>query len=440
MTSATSNWLQSQARLLQGSNQDWQDLVQDMAGARIVLIGESSHGSHEFYEQRARLSKLLIQNHGFRAIAIEGDWPDSFTVNRYVRGGQDQLDAQEALGGFSRFPQWMWRNTSVLDFVSWLREHNLQWESPERQTGFYGLDLYSLYGSIESVIQYLECYGESAAHRARERYSCFTAFNQQSQLYGRSAAYGAIDSCRRAAQAQLHDLKRGISHYTQKASFTEMDEFLSAEQNAKTVLDAEEYYRSMFSDPGGSWNLRERHMADTLDQILVHLEQYDPNAGIIVWAHNSHVGDARATDMSSRGEWTLGRYVRERYGSQAYLIGQTTYSGSVTAATDWEMPARHRNVRPALPGSVEDLFHRSLPEDFILINHKDQKELSEPLLHRAIGVVYRPETERQSHYLYGRPARQFNAIIHLDRTRALEPLETNSQWAPEPPETYPSAV
>jgi erythromycin esterase-like protein/predicted phosphoribosyltransferase len=412
------------------------DLVGD---AHYVLIGEASHGTHQFYEARARMTQRLVQEKGFCAVAVEGDWPDAYRVNRYVRGQSDDADAEEALRGFERFPTWMWRNTVVLDFVGWLREHN----GRRDPVGFYGLDMYSLHRSVGEVIAYLERIDPEAAAQARERYSCFDHHDgDDGQAYGFAAAYGAGETCEQGIVEQLVELQRRAPEY---ARVLPEDDVFSAEQNAKVVKAAAEYYRNMFSGRVNTWNLRDTHMVDTLDSLSAHLaEQRGEPAKIVVWEHNSHLGDARATESRMRGELNVGQLVRERHPGDCRSIGFTTYTGTVTAADDWGGAADRKNVRPGLPGSVEELFHEVGLAEFMLsfpIAGRAADILSSARLERAIGVIYRPQTERQSHYFRCRVSNQFDAVIHLDETRALEPLERTAGWeAGEVPETYPFAV
>lgn len=417
--------------------------------ARIVLIGESSHGTREFYEARAEITKWLITEKGFCAIAAEADWPDAYRVNRYVRGLGEDTTADEALSGFERFPAWMWRNVVVRDFVDWLYAYNRDRRSlGEHQTGFYGLDLYSLHRSIQEVVNYLDTVDPVAAARARLRYGCFDhASADDGQAYGYGAAFGAGPSCEREAVAQLVDLQRGALNYARLDGQVAEDELFYALQNAQTVRNAEEYYRTMFSGRVSSWNLRDRHMAQTLDALVAHLDgdrDAASPARIVVWAHNSHVGDARATEMGGDGQLTLGQLVRERHDDQVRLIGFSTYSGTVTAASEWGGTAERKVVRPALRGSIEDLFHTTGKPDFFApmpTTSSGTDPLEAVRLGRAIGVIYQPATERQSHYFHVRPADQFDAIIHIDKTCALEPLEVTSLWiAGQTPETYPSGL
>ncbi|BBZ49070.1 erythromycin esterase family protein [Mycobacterium heidelbergense] len=416
--------------------------------ARIVLIGESSHGTHEFYEARAAITKWLIEEKGFCAVAAEADWPDAYRVNRYVRGLGDDNDADEALSGFERFPAWIWRNTVVRDFAEWLRAHNrLHESSDQRQAGFYGLDLYSLHRSMHEVITYLDRVDPAAAARARERYACFDhASADDGQAYGFSAAFGAGPSCENEVVEQLVEIRRKGLAYARRDGLLSEDEAFYAQQNAQTVRNAEVYYRAMFSGRVTSWNLRDKHMAQTLEALLNHLDRHHdvPTARIVVWAHNSHVGDARATEVWADGQLTLGQLVRQRYGEKCRLIGFSTYAGTVTAASEWGGAAERKAVRPALNGSIEELLHET-GRDAFCVSALLSPEAAEPLgtvrLGRAIGVIYRPETERQSHYFHVRAADQFDAMIHIDTTRALEPLEPTSLWiAGETPETYPSGL
>jgi len=425
------------------------EVLDDLIGdARIVLIGESSHGTHEFYDARAEITKWLITKKGFNAVAAEADWPDAYRVNRYVRGLGDDATPEEALRGFERFPAWMWRNTVVESFVGWLRWHNGRCEvDGRRQTGFYGLDLYSLHRSMQEVISYLDAIDPAAAARAKDRYSCFDhSSGNDGQAYGYAAAFGAGPTCERQAVEQLVELRRNAEEYLKKDGRIAEDELFYAQQNAATVRNAEAYYRSMFRGRVTSWNMRDEHMAQTLNSLQIHLDKHSGTepARIVVWAHNSHVGDARATEVSADGQLTIGQLAREKYGAGCRLIGFSTYSGTVTAASEWGGIAERKVVRPALTGSIEKLLHDSGKASFLVPMH-DGSPAADALevvrLGRAIGVIYLPQTERQSHYFHVRPSDQFDAMIHIDETRALEPLEPESIWiVGETPETYPSGL
>lgn len=428
---------------LTGAAQDYDPLIELIGDARFVLLGEASHGTHEFYAARAEITKRLITEKNFSAVAIEADFPDAYRVNRYVRGVGQDADSNMALAGFKRFPTWMWRNADVLDFVGWLRAHNDALAAEEKKVGFYGLDLYSLHVSIEAVLGYLDKIDPEAAKRARYRYSCFDHFGEDTQAYGYAAGFGLTQSCENDVLLQLVELRRRAAEYASRDGRVAADEFFFAEQNARLVKNAEEYYRAMFRRRVSSWNLRDRHMAETLDHLVAHLEGQGQQAKIVVWEHNSHLGDARATEMGERGELNVGQLVRERYGSESVLVGFSTYTGTVTAASDWDAQPERKRVRPALKGSYEALFHEiGVPRFLLNLRDNDKTAgLSEPRLERAIGVIYRPETERASHYFFARLPAQFDAVLHFDETRAVEPLERIAGWEKgEAPETYPSGM
>jgi erythromycin esterase-like protein len=444
-TTSIANSIRDAARLLSGQANDYDPILELLAARPLCLLGEATHGTHEFYRERAAITKRLIEEKGFTAVAVEADWPDAFRVNRYVRGLSDDKNADEALGGFQRFPTWMWRNTVVMEFVEWLREYNASLPSHAPKVGFYGLDLYSLYTSIEAVLGYLAKVDPEAAKRARQRYACFEHYSEDTQAYGYATSFGITESCEREVIDQLLELRRHATDFASRDGRVARDEFFFAEQNARLILNAEKYYRTMFSGRVSSWNLRDQHMAETLDSLLAHLGAQNESAKVAVWEHNSHLGDARATYMAEYGELNVGQLVRERYDSDAVLVGFTTYTGTVTAASDWDSPAERKRVRPALPESYEALLHESLGgENFMLLLRTDSaaaNAVREPRLERAIGVIYAPQTERQSHYFEAHLAEQFDAVIHLDTTQALEPLERYSAWdTGEPPETFPTGV
>lgn len=427
-----------------GDSGDYDALLDMIGDAHLVLIGEASHGTHEFYRERAKITKRLIDEKGFDAVAVEADWPDAYRVNRYVRAMSDDADATEALGGFkSRFPTWMWRNADVLDFVGWLRSFNDAIRDQRQKVGFYGVDLYSLFSSIEAVIGYLEKVDPEAARLARKRYACFDHFGDEAQSYGYATAFGAAESCQDEVVNQLTELHRRAADLANRDGHIPPDEFFYAEQNARLVKNAEAYYRSMFAGRVSSWNLRDRHMAETIDALVSHLGK-DRRAKLVVWEHNSHLGDARFTEMGTQGELNVGQLVRERYGDDSVLIGFSTYTGTVTAADDWDGPAIRKRVRPGLRGSYEEVLHLVSPTPYYLVFRGRTvagDELAEPRLQRAIGVIYRPETERQSHYFHARLPQQFDAMIHFDETRAVEPLERVPAWhTGDVAETFPSGV
>jgi len=435
--------LRATGHLLTGASRDYDPLMERIGGARFALLGEASHGTHDFYCERAEITKRLIKEKNFTAVAVEADWPDAYRVDRYVRGVSDDIDAVEALAGFRRFPTWMWRNTVVVDFIEWLRKYNDGLAAGSPKVGFYGLDLYSLHASMKAVLRYLERVDPEAARRARERYSCFDQFGEDTQVYGFMTRLNLSKSCEEEVVRQLVELQRRGANLARGGGAAEEEHFYAV-QNARLVKNAEAYYRAMFLEEVSSWNLRDRHMAETLDALVAHLGRNDGGAKIAVWEHNSHLGDARATDMAQRGELNVGQLVREKYGRDAVLIGFTTYQGTVTAASDWGGPAERKQVRPALPGSYEAMFH-SLQRSRLLLLWREGDNvaagLRSSLLERAIGVIYRPDTERQSHYFGARLSDQFDAVLHFDETRAVKPLETTAEWeAGEVPETFPFAV
>ena len=431
------------ARRITGAAEDYDALLDLVGSRRFVLIGEASHGTHEFYRERARITRRLIDERGFTAVAVEADWPDAYRVNRYVMGLSQDGDADTALSDFRRFPAWMWRNRDVLQFVEWMRARNDAHAHPATKARFYGLDLYSLQASIEAVIGYLDRVDPAEARRARDRYSCFDHVGGEGQDYGYALAYENAIPCENEVVAQLVELRRRADAYLRRDGWIAEDELFFAEQNARVVRDAEEYYQQMYRAEVSSWNLRDRHMAGTLDALVEHLDRRLGHTKVVVWEHNSHVGDARATAMGTRGELNVGQLARQRYGNECLLVGFSTYDGRVTAASDWGGMPERKHVRPALPGSHEALLHEVAAPHFWLdtADRAVGDTLRVPRLERAIGVIYRPETERQSHYFEARLADQFDAVIHLDRTRALEPLERTAPWdRGEPPETYPTGI
>jgi erythromycin esterase-like protein len=416
-------------------------LVDALGAARLVLIGEATHGTHEFYRTRAEITKQLIAQYGFNIVAVEADWPDAYRVNRWVRGASEESSPEAALDDFTRFPRWMWRNVDVVDFVRWLREHNAA-KPVDRRTGFYGLDLYSLHRSIEKVLDYLNKIDPDAARRARYRYGCFEMFGEDPQAYGYASSFGMSRTCEDEVTSQLVELRRRALEYASRDGRIAADEFFFAEQNARLVANAETYYRAMFGGRAESWNVRDRHMMQTLEALLEYVVQPGQTARAVVWAHNSHLGDARATEMSQRGELNLGQLVRERFGSEAWLIGFTTHTGTVTAVNEWDDPAERRRVRESLPNSYERLFHDVGLERFLLRlrDGRAREELQQARLERAIGVIYRPESERLSHYFRARLADQFDAVLHIDETSALVPLERWARDEVDLPETYPTGL
>jgi erythromycin esterase-like protein len=428
---------------LSGAATDHDRLLGIVGTSRFALLGEASHGTREFYRERCRITQRLIAERGFTAVVVEADWPDAWRVNRYVRGRSDDRDAVAALSGFQRFPAWMWRNAEVRDFVEWLRDFN-RGQPATRQVGFYGMDLYSLFGSIQVVLEYLGRVDPDEAGKARARYGCFDHAGGDSQAYGYGASHGMSPSCEDEVIQQLREMNR-LAVASPPGFGNDRDELFFVQQNARLVRNAEEYYRSMFRGRVSSWNLRDSHMVETVQALDRHLEAIGGGpARMAVWAHNSHLGDASATEMGDIGEWNVGQLMRDRWGQDAVLVGFSTHRGWVTAASDWDEPAQRKRVRDGLAGSWEDVFHQAGVERFLLPlrgNAALPPGVNERRLQRAIGVIYRPETERQSHYFHTRLADQFDAMVHVDETHSLEPLDTSRAWTTgEAAETYPSGI
>ncbi|MGB8364469.1 MAG: protein-L-isoaspartate(D-aspartate) O-methyltransferase [Rhizomicrobium sp.] len=408
---------------------DLEPLLARIGEARIVLLGEASHGTSEFYRMRARITRALIERKGFNIVAVEADWPDAARIDHYVRHAEYPPSEWTA---FARFPTWMWRNTDVLAFVDWLREHNGKL-SPDRRTAFRGLDLYSMTTSIRAILDYLDIADPETAHVARQRYGCLTPWQSDPATYGRAALTGRYRTCETEVAHMLTDLLRKRSEYKSHDG----DRFLDMIQNAHLVADAEQYYRVMYYGSRESWNLRDTHMFETLDALLT---DRGPDSKAVVWAHNSHIGNAAATEMFSRGEHNIGHLCRKRFGESAYLIGFGTNSGTVAAASDWDGPMQIKRVRLALEGSYERLCHETEQAGFLLnlrTNKAAQilKGLAQPRLERAIGVIYRPETELASHYFQAELPRQFDEYIWMDETTAVTPLAAHHLKGL--PETYP---
>ncbi len=430
---------------LDGSAANDETLFDVIGDARIVLIGEATHGTHEFYRARADITKRLIDADGFTAVCIEGDWPDAYRVDRFVRGASDDAQPLESLGGFKRFPAWMWRNAEVLDFVTWLREYNDSAPAMRRpQAGFYGLDLYSMYASIGAVLSYLDGIDPQAAARARRHYECLQPFEKHPEGYGLAAEAGDHPICRDDVVAELLEIQRKASRYARMDGHVAADRYFYAEQNARVVARAEEYYRAMLDESVSTWNLRDTHMLDTLERLMEHLRNHQGPAKAVVWAHNSHVGDAGATSMSARNETNIGALARRKFGDDVVSIGVTTYAGTVAAASRWHAPEERKRIVPARGDSYEYLFHSMNLARFLVPLRPHRPKLAglpQQARERAIGVIYRPEAELYSHYFTARLIDQFDALYHFDVTRAIEPLEPSELWeSGEVPEAYPTGL
>ncbi|NML15251.1 erythromycin esterase family protein [Azohydromonas caseinilytica] len=418
-------------------------VVRAAAGAQLVLLGEATHGTREFYALRAAITRRLIEQHGFDGVALEADWPDAQRVHRFVQGGLDDANARQALESFTRFPRWMWRNREFLRLVQWLRAYN-DLQPQHRRAGVYGLDLYSLHGSIQAVLAYLEQHEPQMARQARERYGCFDHFLDDPQRYGQAAHFGLSEGCQREVLQQLQAMMAKSVPRIEEGRQTE-DDLFHAQLNALVVRNAERYYRIMFQGSNASWNQRDRHMHQVLQRVREHLTRTRGHpARLVVWAHNSHLGDARATEMGADGQLNLGQLVREAAGpGESFNLGFSTDHGSVAAASDWDAPVEFKRVTPARPDSWEGLLHDTGLDLFLLPLGGDelQRLLAPPRLERAIGVIYRPETERQSHYFEASLSQQFDAVLHVDRSHALHPLDGAAPpQVLEEPETFPSGL
>ncbi|HEY0020993.1 MAG TPA: erythromycin esterase family protein [Longimicrobium sp.] len=401
---------------LTGAADEYDPLLAMLNGRRFALLGEATHGTHEFYRERAEISQRLIAEQQFAAVIVEGEWEDAWSANQYVRGTGGETSAAAALGAFNQFPLWMWRNPEVAGFLDWLRTHNAARPAAQR-VGFYGMDVYGLMESLREVPRLLEAVDPAAAEQARTRYACFGEY-RSAEAYGRAVAAGASAGCADEARTQLAEL-----HARWSASPGD-EQLFNAMQNARVVAGGEQYFRISYRG-GNAWNQRDQHMAETVTDLSRHLEARGMSGRVIAWAHNSHVGDARAAFLGGGMEQTLGRLMRERHGEQVGLVGFTTFDGSVRAAAAWGAPGQERDVRPALAGSWESVFHGTgIPSFLLLLNQAPlAAEIGDRrLLQRAIGVSYHPETERQSHYFTAEIGSQFDAVIHIDQTTALGTL------------------
>lgn len=407
------------AHPLTGSERDYDSLMKLIGDARFVMLGEATHGTREFYRERARITRRLIEEKGFDAVVLEANWTDAYRVNRYVRGEGNDVSAEKALSGFTEFPRWMWRNTDFRDLVNSLKTYNDSHGAD--RVGLYGMDVYSLSESIDAVVDYLKNIDPEAAKRARKRYGCFAMFRSEPQLYGLQVSSRETRSCEKDAQQQFDELQQIAAG--RAAGGKSDDELFNALQNARIVKNAETYYRTIYRSNISSWNVRDQHMADTLNALINHLDsQGGEKSKIVVWAHNTHQGDARMTERASIGEHNVGQLIRQQYGRNSVLVGFTTYTGFVRAASEWGGFDERMRVRPAIEGSYSALFHKTGVPNFLLLlrdGGKTSEALGSDWLERAIGVIYRPQTERHSHYFRARLSRQFDAVIHFDVTSAV---------------------
>lgn len=416
---------------------DLDPLIERIGNARYVLLGEATHGTSEFYEWRAALSRRLIQERAFSFIAVEGDWPDCYRVNRYAKSYEDSGDsAREVLHAFERWPTWMWANREVAELAEWLRDYNRR-VAPARQAGFYGLDVYSLWDSMHAVVEYLESVDPELARAARAAYRCFEPYGEDVQEYARATAI-VPTTCEREALSVLAALRDKAPEYRGDGR----DAFFNAEQNALVARNAELYYRTMMRGGPTSWNVRDTHMVETLERLMAH---HGPNAKAIVWEHNTHVGDARFTDMARAGMFNVGQLVRQQHDADdVVIVGFGTHRGTVIAGAEWGAPMRRMRVPPAREGSFEDVIHAAGQGDTMLLfnGHDDGgiEGLAAPIGHRAIGVVYDPRNEHWGNYVPTIVPRRYDAFLHIDESAGVDALHLPVLVDGEPPETFPSGV
>ncbi len=427
-----SDLVEEMAHPLRGP-EDLDPLMDRIGNAGCVLLGEASHGTHEYYEWRARITERLIREKGFSFVAVEGDWPDCYEVNRYAKGYPDSgKSAREALKAFERWPTWMWANEEVVGLAEFLRRHN-EGLPPGERVGFYGLDVYSLRESLEAVIEYLERVDPEALPAAKRAYGCFEPYGEDAQGYAWAAAF-VPTSCEEEVVGMLSELRVRIAGYRDHP-----ESRFDAEQNALVARGAEAYYRAVVRGGADSWNVRDRHMAETLDRLM---RLHGPKAKGIVWEHNTHVGDARFTDMAQHGMVNVGQLARERRGEEdVVLVGFGSHRGSVIAGAEWGAPMQRMPVPPAREESWEDVLHSAGEEDKLLVfSGAEEGAVLEPRGHRAIGVVYDPAHERQGNYVPTVLPRRYDAFVYLDETRALRPLHETPREDGEPPDTFPSGA
>lgn len=412
--------------------EDLQPLLDKICSSKVVMLGEASHGTHEYYTWRARISKRLIEDYGYNFIAVEGDWPDCYRLNRYIKGYENtSAEVQEVLKGFERWPSWMWANWETAALAEWLKKYNSGLED-NKKAGFYGLDVYSLWESMESIIQYLEKADPTSLQAAQKAFRCFEPFREgEGQSYAKASML-VPDLCRDEVISMLQKIRDSLPKFD-----SDYESAFSTEQNAIVAVNAEKYYRTMVQGGGKSWNLRDRHMADTLNRLL---NFHGDDAKAIVWAHNTHIGDARATDMATQGMFNIGELARKEYGRKnVSLVGFGSYKGTVMAGDEWGAPMQVMTVPEAKKGSWEQLLHETGAEDKILLLDRFKENsalIKKEIGHRAIGVVYHPHYEKYGNYVPSVIASRYDAFIYLDETRALHPLHVK-QKASEVPDTYP---
>jgi erythromycin esterase-like protein len=414
------------AHPISGNSRDYDALLKMIGDARFVLLGEATHGTHEFYRERAAITRRLIEEKGFDAVVLEADWTDAYRVNEFVRGISKDRTAEQSLAGFTRFPEWMWRNTDFRDLVASIHLHNKSGKPNISRAGVYGMDLYGLSESAEAVIEYLKRTVPEAGNQAARRYACFEGYGDRPEQYGYDVSKDGKKSCEKQALEQFQELETRFNAWLNTKNRQRDDDLFSAYQNARVVKNGEAYYRLSYQGNFSTWNHRDSHMAETLQALAGYLDAVGGSKSkVVVWAHNTHQGDARMTEMGEAGELNVGHLMRRSNDGDSVLVGFTTYTGEVTAASEWGEKGKRMKVRPAIAGSYAGLFHETGVPNFLLIfrgNEQLTQELARPRLERAIGVIYKPETERQSHYFEAQISKQFDAVIHFDVTGAVKPL------------------
>lgn len=424
---SATNLIKKSAHAVSGNPHDYDPLMKMIGDARFVMLGEATHGTHEFYRERAAITRRLIEEKGFDAVVLEADWTDAFRANEFVHGISEDRTAEQSLSGFTRFPQWMWRNTDFRDLVASIRSYNNSAKPEVARVGIYGMDLYGLSESADEVVRYLKAFDPEAGNRAAKRYSCFAGYGDKPEQYGSDVSRDGKKSCEKQAAEQFREMENRFINWLNQTNRQRDEDLFSAYQNARVVKNGEAYYRLSYKGNFSTWNLRDSHMAETLQALTKYLNAVGKaKSKIVVWAHNTHQGDARMTEMGEAGELNVGHLMREAHDGDSVLVGFTTYTGEVMAASEWGERGQRMKVRPAISGSYSKLFHETGIPNFLLIfrgNESLTSELSHPRLQRAIGVIYKPETERQSHYFEARMSKQFDAVVHFDVTNPVKPLD-----------------
>ncbi len=414
------------AHRISGNPRDYDPLMKMIGDARFVLLGEATHGTREFYRERALITRRLIEEKGFDAVVLEADWTDAYRANEFVHGTSKDQTAEQSLAGFTRFPQWMWRNTDFRDLVTSIRSYNGSGKPNISRAGIYGMDLYGLSESADAVIEYLKRVEPEAGNQAARRYACFDGYRDETEQYGYVVSRDEKKSCEKQALEQFQEMEARFNAWLGSTNRQRDEDLFSAYQNARVVKNGEAYYRLSYKGNFSTWNLRDSHMAETLHALSRYLDAVGKaKSKVVVWAHNTHQGDARMTEMGESGELNVGHLMRQANDKDTVLVGFTTYTGEVIAASEWGGKGERMKVRPALAGSYARLFRETGVPNFLLIfrgNEQLTQELARPRLERAIGVIYKPETERQSHYFEARISKQFDAVIHFDVTSAVKPL------------------